>query len=170
MLQPSKIIQLSDEFSVAPDVDVLSLSFLKAKGYRSVVNLRTDDENDRKLSSAKVKQVSHFLNMDYRHFPVFGFEVTELDKVRKFLNLIDKLPKPIVAYCRAGTRAAYLWASVHAMSGQLSLSSIEQIIVAAGFDYSAVEDELREMAYQSVGLQQFLQDSNLEINPTGLPI
>jgi len=145
MHHPSNIIRLSSDFSASQDISELSLKLFKAKGYRSLINLRTEDETDRQLSSTQAESICHSLNLCYRHFPIHGFEVTDLGVTAKFSDLIITLPKPIVAYCRAGTRAVYLWASVQAITGDLSLRSVEKIIDSAGFDYSAVSDELETL-------------------------
>ena len=49
-----------------------------------------------------------------RFLPVIPGQATFAD-VKKFAAAVSELPKPILDYCRSGTRCTNLWAEVQAM-------------------------------------------------------
>jgi sulfide:quinone oxidoreductase len=59
-----------------------------------------------------------------------------LADAQEFGALLAELPKPVLAYCRSGTRCATLWSLSEA--GKRPLSDIVARAAAAGYDVAAV--------------------------------
>jgi sulfide:quinone oxidoreductase len=59
-----------------------------------------------------------------------------LDDAAAFAELMAELPKPVLAYCRTGTRCATLWCLSQA--GQRPLTDILGRAQSAGYDMAAV--------------------------------
>jgi sulfide:quinone oxidoreductase len=59
-----------------------------------------------------------------------------LADAREFGALLAELPKPVLAYCRSGTRCATLWSLSEA--GRRPLTDIVSRAGAAGYDVAAI--------------------------------
>ena len=80
-----------------------------AQGFRSVINNRPDFEGGPdQPSSAAIEAAARAAGRDYRHLPVApGFQ--SADEIARFGQLIASLPKPVLAFCRTGTRSGKLF-------------------------------------------------------------
>jgi sulfide:quinone oxidoreductase len=79
-------------------------------GLKSVINNQADDEEIRVLTSNECEETARRLGMGYAQAVVVDrYAVTEEEVVR-FKKAYDELPKPVFVYCRAGFRAALIWA------------------------------------------------------------
>ena len=73
--------------------------------------------------------------MAWRMQPVRSGGVTRAD-ADAFAALMAELPKPVLAYCRSGTRCATLWCL--SQTGKRPLPEIIERARAAGYDMTAV--------------------------------
>ena len=68
--------------------------------------------------------------MEAVQIPVIASHITDED-VRSVRDALERLPKPIAAFCRTGTRSTLLWA----LAKEASLTVDERIWIAAKEDY-----------------------------------
>ncbi|WP_299879063.1 TIGR01244 family sulfur transferase [uncultured Sulfitobacter sp.] len=94
---------LSDQFLVAPQISKADLALVKAKGIRSVICNRPDGEEADQPTFEEMSVTAKHLGLHMRHIPVSGGTVQDAD-VALFKDALGDLPKPILAYCRSGTR------------------------------------------------------------------
>ena len=99
---------LSDNIGVADQIsskDVLELSSL---GVKSIICNRPDRESESDQPDAEsIRQASKKLGIEFVFHPVESNFQTEQD-ASKMGQLLCKLPKPIIAYCRSGGRSTAL--------------------------------------------------------------
>jgi len=126
---------LTDEFSVSPQILASQFGELVELGFRSVVCNRPDGEgNDQPLfEEIRVAAEAHGLQAAY--LPVKSGKVNDAD-VEGFSAALDELPKPVLAFCRTGTRSVTLWSLANAE--RLQPAEILATAKGAGFDMSAV--------------------------------
>lgn len=107
--------RLSDAVSVSPQLGPEAMAEAAAAGFRSVVNNRPDFEGGpSQPTSASVEAAAHAAGLDYVWLPVApGFQTPE--EIARFAGLIAELPKPILAFCRSGTRSAKLFQAAQSM-------------------------------------------------------
>ena len=79
-------------------------------GFKSLINLRFDDEIDGQPKADDICQSATSVGLDYHHLPIDN-ESLHLDTVQKFADIIAKSPKPIMVFCGTGSRAKRLYQS-----------------------------------------------------------
>ena len=99
-----EIKKVNDEISVAAfDPDENSFKTFADKGFKSVINLQTEDE-DQNVSQEKEKELAKDNNLKYRHIGVSKDNLSEA-MVDDFRQELETLPKPIVVHCKSGKRS-----------------------------------------------------------------
>jgi sulfide:quinone oxidoreductase len=126
---------LSASLSVSPQIAPSDVAAIAAAGFKSVICNRPDGESADQPLYAEVEKAASAAGLRARYVPVVSGKVSDADAAA-FKVAIEVLPKPILAYCKSGTRSATLWA--FSESGRLSPNEIVDNARAAGFDVSAV--------------------------------
>ncbi|MBT9493992.1 MAG: TIGR01244 family phosphatase [Paucibacter sp.] len=105
------IQSITADFCVAPQLEPAAMAAAAAAGFRSVINNRPDYEGGpTQPTSAEVEAAALAAGLSYRHLPVAGgFQSPE--EIAQFKQLLDSLPKPILAFCRSGARSGKLFAA-----------------------------------------------------------
>ena len=102
---------LSPDLSVAPQLDAAAMAALAAAGFKSVINNRPDFEGGPdQPPSAAIETAAKAVGLAYVHLPV-NPAVQSPQEVAQFRELLSTLPKPILAFCRTGTRCGKLFAA-----------------------------------------------------------
>lgn len=122
---------------LTPNVSVLSqpsagdIGELADRGYRSIIGNRPDGEASDQATWKELKAAALARGMEAVHVPVVASQIGEGD-IRAFREALERLPKPIAAFCRTGTRSTLLWA----LANEASLTADERIKIAAkeGYD------------------------------------
>lgn len=122
---------------LTPNVSVLSqpsagdIGELADRGYRSIIGNRPDGEASDQTTWKELKAAALARGMEAVHVPVVASQIGEAD-IRAFREALERLPKPIAAFCRTGTRSTLLWA----LANEASLTADERIKIAAkeGYD------------------------------------
>jgi uncharacterized protein (TIGR01244 family) len=97
------------DVSVCAQIDVDALTSLAQAGFRSVINNRPDGEGGPdQPTSAALQAAAHAAGLAYAHLPVSPSVQTD-DEATRMRTLLDTLPRPIVAFCRSGTRSGKLY-------------------------------------------------------------
>jgi sulfide:quinone oxidoreductase len=129
------IRKITDEFSVAPQIHAEDVAVIAAAGFRAVICNRPDGESSDQPCCDDIAAAVTAQGLAWRLQPVRSGSITQAD-IQAFGALLAELPKPVLAYCRSGTRCAMLWCLSEA--GARPLSDILQRAQAAGYDMSAV--------------------------------
>jgi uncharacterized protein (TIGR01244 family) len=104
---------LSADFCVAPQLEPAAMAAAAAAGFRSVINNRPDFEGGpEQPTSAVVEAAALAAGLSYRHLPVAGGYQSP-EEIAQFKQLLDELPKPILAFCRSGARSSKLFAAAN---------------------------------------------------------
>ncbi|MET0519124.1 MAG: TIGR01244 family sulfur transferase [Burkholderiaceae bacterium] len=100
---------LTPEFCVAPQLEAAAMAEAAAAGFRSVINNRPDFEGGAEQpSSATIEAAARAAGLAYAHLPVNGAYQSP-EEIAAFRQLLDSLPKPILAFCRSGARSTRLF-------------------------------------------------------------
>ena len=129
------IRKITDELSVAPQIAAADIPAIAAAGFRAIICNRPDGEAAGQPCCGEIETVVKEYGLVWRSQPVRSGAVTIAD-AREFGALLAELPKPVLAYCRSGTRCATLWSLSEA--GKRPLSEIVSRANAAGFDVVSV--------------------------------
>lgn len=137
-------IRLTDQISVAGQIDASDLARAAAQGFVAVVNNRPDGETYDQPSERVLAEAAAAAGLSYTAIPVdhSGFTMAQVEAMAAVL---DAATGPVLAWCRSGTRSANLWALAEAKRG-----GDPQAIVAAAesarYDVSGLLPALRKLS------------------------
>ena len=103
-----KVIKVSEEFSVSPQIRLEDIDTLAATGVRSLLCSRPDGEANDQPTFAEVESAARDAGLQVAHVPVISWKVND-ENVDEFLAAFEALDKPVHAFCRTGTRSMTLW-------------------------------------------------------------
>jgi sulfide:quinone oxidoreductase len=124
---------LSHDLSVSPQIRVEDLQAIQARGFRSILCNRPDQEDDDQPSFDEIARAARRLGLEAHFQPVMSGQV-DADDVDDFRQAIDELPGPVLAYCRTGTRCAILWARAQAGAGSMTVPEVLAATRHAGYE------------------------------------
>ena len=105
---------LSSDFATAGQLGPDDVAQAAAAGFRSIVNNRPDYEGGpSQPTSQAMQQAAAAAGIDYAFLPVqSGFQTP--DEIARMRELLDTLPKPVLGFCRSGTRTGHLFRAANA--------------------------------------------------------
>ncbi len=109
-----KIVKLNATVAVSAQITPEDVAEIAAQGYRVLINNRPDGEEETQPSDAAFAAAAQAAGMEYHYMPVnaMSFPGADFDAMS---DLLDHPERPVLAFCRSGTRCANLWvASVDA--------------------------------------------------------
>ena len=101
---------MTDNLTIYKQIYPIQCSKLAELGYRSVINIRPDNEADTQPSSTDLAVATKEANITYHHLP-FDDERLSLVTVEQFAAFYHAVPKPILMFCGTGARAKLLYQS-----------------------------------------------------------
>lgn len=127
--------KLSSDFSIAPQLTVVDVKQLAELGVRTLICNRPDGETPDQPTHVTIRQAAEAEGMTFHYLPTQASAIAD-ETVDSFVEILKEAPRPVVAYCRTGTRAAMLWALSEA--GKQSLSAILARTKSAQVDVSSI--------------------------------
>jgi uncharacterized protein (TIGR01244 family) len=102
---------LTDDVCVAPQLPPEAMAEVARAGFRSVINNRPDFEGGPdQPTNATMEAAATAAGLQYAFLPVNGAYQSP-EEVARFADLLQTLPKPILAFCRSGARSGKLYRS-----------------------------------------------------------
>ncbi len=129
------IRKITDDLSVAPQISAQDIAAIAAAGFRAVICNRPDGESSDQPCCADIETAAKAAGLAWRLQPVRSGFVTAAD-AEDFDALLSEVPKPVLAYCRTGTRCATLWCLSQA--NKRPVADILARAQSAGYDMTAV--------------------------------
>lgn len=140
-------MKINDAVTVGPQPSAEEISELGQQGFKTVVNFRTDGEEEQPLLPDAEGEKVKAAGMEYRNFPV-SMKSMGPEQVDEFRQKFSELPKPVFAHCKSGKRAGAMVimhvAVEQGMTGEQALEKAEEM----GFECD--KEELREFVAQYV--------------------
>ena len=100
---------LSADVCVSAQLEPEAMAWAYEAGFRSVINNRPDDEGGAgQPTSDSLQAAALAAGLRYAHLPVQPAYQTP-EEIACFAKLLAELPKPILAFCRTGTRSGKLF-------------------------------------------------------------
>lgn len=134
---------LDDDLAVLPQIDPSNAAELAGMGFKTIINNRPENEEPGQPSIASVEQAAKEAGLDFQSQPVVSGAITFND-VADFKDLMDQAEKPVLAYCRSGTRCTMLWALANA--GNISTEAIMANAEAAGYNLEGLRRQIEAIA------------------------
>ncbi len=100
---------VAPDICVAPQLRPDAMAEAARAGFRSVINNRPDFEHGPdQPTNAAIEAAAHAAGLEYRFLPVAGGYQSPAE-VAAMAQLLKELPRPILAFCRSGSRSANLY-------------------------------------------------------------
>ena len=127
----SELKQVNPEFWVSAQINQSDLVEIAAKGIKTIICNRPDGEGVDQPNIIEIQEaaIRHGIQLEY--LPVVSGRVTD-EQAIEFKSLYQKSQKPVLAFCRSGTRSITLWAL-----SQVAELTIDQMLLQSkslGYD------------------------------------
>ena len=127
--------KITEKTSVSPQITPDDIAAIKEAGFRAIICNRPDGEGADQPSFEEIEAAAKEAGLEAAYVPVTSGMVRDED-VEAFGAALKDLPRPVLAYCRTGTRSATLW-SFHE-SKKRPMHEILAATKAAGYDMNGV--------------------------------
>lgn len=134
---------LSEDHSVAGQLDPADMATLAARGVTLVICNRPDSEVPPSHQAAALQEAAEAAGLDFVFNPVNGAAMT-MDNVEEQAEAIESAAGPVVAYCASGMRSAVMWA--FAMAGQVGTDEIIDACESAGYPLAGMRGQIDALA------------------------
>ncbi|MCE4226475.1 TIGR01244 family phosphatase [Methylobacterium sp. C25] len=123
---------INRDISVSEQIASTDVDAIAKAGFRSVVCNRPDGETTDQPTFAQISEAVREAGLEAAYVPAVSGQIGN-DDVVAFAEALRSLPKPVLAYCRTGTRSATLWSLAEGMRGR-PVAEILSATKAAGYD------------------------------------
>ncbi len=139
------IVKLTDSLAVSAQIAPADVAEIAAAGYKVLINNRPDGEEGAQPAGAAIAAAARAAGLEYHHMPVtaMSFPGPDFDAMS---DLLDDATRPVLAFCRTGTRCANLW-----VAGVEDSAREEAISIATqrGFDLGMAAQFIARLAPRS---------------------
>ena len=105
---PLTVQRVTADIAVAAQLAPESMAEAFAAGFRSIINNRPDFEGGpTQPTSESIEAAARAAGLDYAWLPVAP-SLQTADEIARFAQMLATMPKPILAFCRSGTRSGKL--------------------------------------------------------------
>ena len=126
------IRQLDDRTFVSGQIAPHEVAGLAQQGVTVIVNNRPDGEEPDQPLASKIEEAAAAAGIAYRFVPIIrGIGPADVEEMQKALR--EAKGGKMVAFCRSGTRSAFVCALAHREEGMAS-DEVQQRLTQAGFD------------------------------------
>lgn len=103
-----KIVKLEDAVGVSAQIVPDNVAEIAAAGYQVLINNRPDGEEAGQPVNADIAAAAKAAGLEYHFMPVtaMNFPGPQFDQMS---DLLDDPDRPVLAFCRTGTRCTNLW-------------------------------------------------------------
>ena len=101
---------MTDHITIYKQIYPTQCAKIAELGYRSIINIRPDNEQVTQPSSQDFAVATKHANLAYHYLP-FDDERLSLVTVEQFACFYHAVPKPILMFCGTGARAKLLYQS-----------------------------------------------------------
>ncbi|HKE47313.1 MAG TPA: sulfur transferase domain-containing protein [Rhodanobacteraceae bacterium] len=130
---PNAPRRLTDDVSVSGQITVASVKSLKEKGFRTIVNMRPDDESPDQAKYAQMQGAVQQADLGYGYMPVKATGSIPATSPKSLASILATMPKPVLVYAETPDRAAQVWALAEASRpGGLDAAAIVAALKSAG--------------------------------------
>ena len=138
----SRYHRLSDQFAVSPQITVADVAEAASLGFGFIVNNRPDGEQEGQTPGCDIETAALEAGLGYLAIPVdqSGLSVEQVSALAAAM-VSDR---PILAYCRSGTRSTMLWALASAARG-VAPDEIVEAAATAGYDVRGLVPAMEQL-------------------------
>lgn len=125
--------KLDESTWVAGQIRPKDVAGLAARGIRTVINNRPNDEEPGQPRSSEIEAAARAAGLRYRWIPVaHGLNPQQIGDMAEALA-----EGPALAFCKSGTRSTYLWALAKSAAGEDGETTMRRA-ADAGYDLTPI--------------------------------
>lgn len=126
-------VSVSDQ--IMPD----DIADIRAMGFKAIIGNRPDGEAPDQPDWAEIEEAAAAAGLETAFIPIIPGQLGD-EQALQFRAAVTGFDKPVLAFCRTGTRSSQLWAL--AARDRLSTDEVIRMAATAGYDLSAMRDRL----------------------------
>ncbi|WP_037502842.1 TIGR01244 family sulfur transferase [Sphingomonas jaspsi] len=130
---------LTPNVSVSDQISADDVAAIQAMGFKAIVGNRPDGEGADQPDWAAIEQAAKAAGLATAYIPIAPGQMSD-DQALAFRDAVTGFDKPVLAFCRTGTRSTQLWAL--AARDRLSTDEVIRMAATAGYDISAMHERL----------------------------
>ena len=134
-------MKINDKVTVGPQPSENEIQHLSQQGFKTVVNFRTEGEDEQPLSPDAEGEKVKAAGLKYLHIPV-SMKSMGPELVDQFREKYSELPEPVFAHCKSGKRAGAM-VMMH-MAVEKGMSGEETLQKAEKMGFECEQEELRQ--------------------------
>lgn len=131
--------RITEDLTVSPQIEADNVHQIAGAGFRSIMCNRPDGEELGQTDYETIAEAARQEGLEVRWVPIVSGMISP-EALEEFREALDEMPKPILAYCRSGTRCTMSWAICQ--HGTMDNAEIERSAAAAGYDVSGLLRQL----------------------------
>lgn len=135
--------KIDDDITVAPQIQPEDIQRAAELGFRTIVANRPDFEEPGQPSMAAMEAAANEAGLNWVYQPVQSGNILDSD-VDRFGEIFDQAEKPILAFCRSGTRCCSLWAMSQSAKAPADVLLIKAY--NAGYDLNGLKPRMQYFA------------------------
>ena len=136
------IVKLTENLAVSAQISLDDVAQIAAAGYKVLINNRPDGEDSHQPAGALIATAAEAAGMEYHHIPITAASFPGPD-LEAITDLFDDPSRPVLAFCRSGTRCANLWVAGVADS---DLTGAMKVASQCGFDLGMASSFITDAA------------------------
>jgi len=106
---------IAADVAVAGQLEPAAMAEAARAGFKSVVNNRPDFEGGpQQPTHAAMEAAAKAAGLEYRFLPVESAWQTD-EQIAAMAKLMEELPRPVLLFCRSGSRSARLYQQAQAL-------------------------------------------------------
>jgi len=102
------IVKLTDTVAVSAQITPENVAEIAAAGYQVLVNNRPDGEEANQPANAEIEAAATAAGLEYHYLPITAMNFPG-PGFAQMSDLFDDPARPVLAFCRTGTRCPNLW-------------------------------------------------------------
>jgi len=107
-----KIVKLSANVAVSEQITPENVPEIAAAGFKVLINNRPDGEEGNQPANADIAAAAAAAGLEYHYMPINAMNFPGPD-FEQMTDLLDDPQRPVLAFCRTGTRCTNLWVASH---------------------------------------------------------
>jgi uncharacterized protein (TIGR01244 family) len=130
------IWRLDDRTLVSGQIAPHEIPGLAEQGVTMIVNNRADGEDSGQPLASEIEEAATQAGIAYRYVPIIkGIGPADVEAMQEALRAAEG--GKVLAFCRSGTRSAFVCALAHREGGATG-EDVQQRLIEAGFDPSPI--------------------------------
>jgi len=135
---------VTPDFAVAPQLEAADIARAAEAGFRVIINNRPDGEAPGQMLARDVRAAAEAAGLAYHENAFSGPPPRQAVEITA--QILSQAERPVLAFCRTGTRSVTAWALAEALAGKRKTDEIIALAAGAGYDLSGARGALDQLS------------------------